>query len=189
MSEHKQTKPTEGIVTSDAVRAKRLLPKKLPLIIGSGLIIVILILLLVLFMSNMQKPKTPSQTTTTIPSIVNVKQQLTAAQNALKSAKTPKAIASAYYNLGGAYMNNNQSSQAIAAYDNALNTKNSGNPYQYGSLIGLGYAYNMAGQNTNAISTFNKLISLLQQSNDPATQSQISTYQNVVKQLQAGESI
>ncbi len=191
MSEHKQPKPTEGIVTSDALKAKKHLLKKILLFVGSGLIVALLILCLVLIMSGMQKPKTASNTNTTknTPSLVNVKQQLTNAQTALKNATSPQAKATAYYDLGGAYMNNNEISLAITAYNNSLNVQNSGNPYEYGSLINLGYAYNMAGQKANAISTFNKLIGLLQQSSDPVAKSKIPTYQNIVNQLQAGESI
>ncbi len=187
MSQHEHLIPTEGIVTSDAVRGKKLLTKRLWLI-GAGLIIIILVVAGILYRQYIYKSKTTTPTTkqSQISSLLHTQQALKSAQTELKNAHTPSDKATAYNNLGLAYLSNEQGTEAITDFQNAITTDSSD---QLSSLIGLGYAYHEIGQNQKAISAFQEVVNLLQQSTNPVEQSKILEFQNIVKQLQAGNSI
>jgi tetratricopeptide (TPR) repeat protein len=181
MSQHKKLNPTEGIVTSDSIRSKKLLSKVHIIGIGSG--VIILILAAVSFKYFILNPKTTSQSQNL--AVTSPKQNVVKAQTELKDANTSKEKASAYYDLGEAYLSNNQPQQAISSYQNAKpNVSN-----ELGISIGLGYAYSMTGQTTQAITAFQQVISLLEQSSNPYARNKVPIYQLLVQRLQQGKSI
>jgi tetratricopeptide (TPR) repeat protein len=184
MSLHKKSSSVEGIVTSDAVHGKKLLAKKLWLISTGLVIIFVLIAAVIVYRQYIYKPKT--QTTVQNRISPHAQQAINSAQTELKSAHTPSDKATAYSNLGLAYLGNDQGTKAITAFQNSVTADSSD---QLGSLIGLGYAYNEISQNQKAISAFQQVVNLLQQSTNPEEQGKIPEFQNIVKQLQAGNSI
>jgi tetratricopeptide (TPR) repeat protein len=192
MSQHKQPKVAEGIITSDAVQGRgHRLPKKLlwPLVA----IIVLAALAAAGFAYKMyvydpaHKPAAPLKAKSAGTQFHRLDNALSDAQAQLSNARTPKERADAYVALGLAYENKNQNKQAIAAFQSALAADSSVKPTVLGSL---GYAYARDGQRDKAVSTFQELIALLQQDkSSPYHDAALQAYQNDLKWLQEGKSI
>jgi len=192
MSQQKHPKPVLGIVTSDSVHNRRFITTKFGII---GLVILIVIIAVVgvflvvhFSINSSNKSQTSANTTKKQQNIKTISplQALNNAQNELKNADTNQQKAAAYNNLGSAYMSNNNVPAAITAYQTAITTDSS---TETTSLIGLGYAYYMNGQDSQSISSFQKLVSLLQASSDQYEQGKASQYQVMIQLLQEGKSI
>jgi len=193
MSQHGHPMPKEGVVTSDAIHGKKLITKNRSIIAVIVILIILAFAGLFVFIHNNQSLKVNETGTTPKATNNNSKQQLlaaiTKAQMQVNNSKTSSQKASAYYNLGAAYLNNNQATQAIAAYQNSDSAISSDNPNELGISIGLGFAYNAIGQTSEAINAFQQTINLLEQSNDPYLHNKVITYQTIVQRLQQGLSI
>jgi tetratricopeptide (TPR) repeat protein len=189
MSRH-DTKLPEGLVTSDVVQDKRRLVKRPRHILVISVIVIVLgsAGISVYRFHNAPMVATKSTYTKTQGSnatLINPQLGVNAAQRTLQAAHTSQEKAAAYLDLGDAYFNNHQANEAIAAYQSALNADSS---LQIPALSSLGYAYAMAGERSQAINVFQKLISILGQSHDPAASANIAIYQNAIQQLQAGKT-
>jgi tetratricopeptide (TPR) repeat protein len=189
---HKKSTYVEGIVTSDAVHGGRRLPKWFLYSISAVLVVAIIaggLLVYHYHNSGVNKPTNAVANSVHLTNSQRFQEAVTSAQTQVDSAKTLSQKASAYYNLGAAYLNNNQTTKAIAAYQNSNSSVSSNNPNAIGISTGLGYAYYEAGQTSAAITAFQQTVSLLKQSNDPYSRGKIPEYQNIVQRLQRGEPI
>jgi tetratricopeptide (TPR) repeat protein len=187
MSEHKESEPIEGIVTSDTQRLGDGISKRM-LLIGSGFIILIVLIVIGILIKNIiTKPKVVS----TIQQVqntasLNPQQQLAQAQSELKNATSSSSKATAYNDLGSAYATDKNFTQSINSYQSALSDNtNNDITTEFDSLSGLGYTYYLSGDIIQTISTYQKVISLLQKSNDPNAPRTITEYQNLIQQLQS----
>lgn len=111
------------------------------------------------------------------------KEAIKAAQTELQNASTAAEKAAAYNNLGQAYMRNNQPSQAVNAYEQAVG-QNNGSSGSSGDIISeiatrsqLVRAYEAAGEKAKAITTLEEIIAILQASNEPQKDRTISRYE------------
>jgi tetratricopeptide (TPR) repeat protein len=180
MSEHKQPKNSAGIATSNEIHNSRIFSKK-RIIICTLVVVLILVGGLCLLISH----HWISSSHTNVNQIdLSNQNNLKNAQSDVVNAKTPQAKSVAYSNLGGDYINDHQYQDAITSYQSSLTAEGVNN---ISASVGLAYAYYNAGQNKQAISAFQKVITQLQQSNDPYAQSKISGFQEIVQQLQASQ--
>jgi tetratricopeptide (TPR) repeat protein len=189
---HKKSTYVEGIVTSDAVHGSKRLPRWF--LYSACVVLGVAIIaggLLVYHYHNSGVNKSPNVVANSahLTSSQRLQEAVTSAQTQVNSAKTSSQKASAYYNLGAAYLDNNQATQAIAAYQNSSSAVSSDNSNAVGISTGLGYSYYEAGQTNAAITAFQQTVSLLEQSSDPYTLNKVSTYQMIVQRLQQGESL
>lgn len=109
--------------------------------------------------------------------------QVQNAQAELQNAHTPHEKSVAYQDLGTAYLNNKQGDQAIAAYQQALQADSAD---QQQVLAQLASAYIQLDQPQQAISTLQKIITILQQTKDPSAPTLIPKYQQLIQELQQG---
>ena len=184
----------EGLVTSDAVQAGARLRKRL--MIG-GIVLVVLVGFGVggwyvwKYTGLLRTPA--AEKTKTDYSHLSPEAAIQAAQEELKAATTTKEKVTAYSNLGQAYMRNNQPSQAVTAYEQAVQQSGGGSGSTGTSstaiedvpnLSALAAAYTAAGDDAKAIKTLQQIITILKASNDPNKNRAIARYEADLQYLQ-----
>ena len=188
MSRHKEKHEVEGVITSDAVHQRPKRGKKV-LLFGVMAVLVVVALGAWTAYALWQKPgdKKASSTVSLSPAnpAADPAKTLASAQAQLSKAQTTSEKAAAYSNLGAAYATDNQPSQAISAYQNAVNLDRGSD---VNTLAALASAYQANNQTSQAISTFQKIVTALQQSKDPTLQAQATAYQGLIQQLQSGKA-
>ena len=192
MSEHKQPKPaTTGIVTSDQVLRKTG-PRTLWSWFALGLLALVIVgaggglLYRHYIYDPAHKPATAPKTSNNHNALKQFDTALTDAKTRLDTAAGQKQKATAYVNLGVAYMNKAQYKDAILALNNAIAADAS---IKLEALSVLAFAYAYDNQRDKAISTFQEVISLLQKQNSDDADARVQAYQNDLQRLQAGQGL
>ena len=192
MSEHKQPKVAEGVVTSDAIIGRSHSLHAVKIVLLTGAVIVLVALGVFAYKIYIYDPAHKKSTQSLSPNsnefLLNPDKQIAAAQTELHNAKSPKEKAVAYNDLGQAYLNNKQPSDALSAYSNSLSSDAS-TSNKISALNGLGYAYSRAGQSDKAIATFQQIISIIQASGNDSLKEQIYIYQSAISEIQQGQTL
>ena len=185
-------------MTSDAVHGGKRLPRWF-FYSASAVIIVAIIAggLLVYHYHNSGVNKSPNEVANSVhlTNSQRLQEAVTSAQTQVNNAKTTSQKANAYSALGTAYMNDNNSSGAVTAFDNAVKIDSS---MKVNVLGALAYAYAMNEQRAQAISTYQELISLLQSQEQNSSTPKIGyanaptpvqSYQQAIQILQNGGTL
>lgn len=179
----------EGLVTSDAVLASARLRKRA--LVGLICLVALVIIgaggwYVWTYTSLFRKP-VPAKTAVDY-SKLQPAEAVKAAQQELKDATTTEEKVTAYNNLGQAYMRNNQPSQAVGAYEQAVSQSGSstsgGSISDVPTLSQLAYAYVAAGDKASAIKTLEQIIAIEKASNEPQKDRIISRYEADLSYLQ-----
>lgn len=174
-----------GVVTSDAVYHR--FPWRVVMVV-LGFLAVLLVAGGVYFVAtNYHLFSTSNTPTTTTDRKQDPAQAVRDAQSALQRADTPAEKATAYNNLGAAYITNNQSSQAVSAYQSALSQNQTGSA-KATSLSGLANAYLQAGNRQAAADALTQLVAIYQSGTDEQ-RALVPKYQRLIQELQGSVSI
>ncbi len=109
------------------------------------------------------------------------------AQAVAQQAQSSKAKATAYQNLGAAYLTNGQSAQAIQSYQVALTNTGADSESRATVLSHLAGAYYEDGNIAQEIVVLQQLVPLLQQSSDPQERALVPRYLGLIQELQGLE--
>ena len=178
---------SDGLVTSDAVYhghfVRKLLLGFVGLVILAGAGIGTYFAAQKFGLASNETPKQSSQQAALTPA-----QAIKNAQAELQQASTPKEKAAAYSHLGSAYLDNNQSKDAIDSYNAALTEAQStpdtsDTSGQSLALSGLVVVYMQSGDTANEIKAIEALIPLLQKSSDPDDKRLAFRYQSLLDSL------
>ena len=184
----RNTKLSEGLVTSDAVQGRRQLPSR-QVIIGICIAVLLAGGIAAAFWYYRHKALKPTVASEQAKqwydpndNAFDANKALANAQSALQQASTAQKKASAYEDLGTAYMNQKQYDKAIQAYQSALSA--GGNIDKIALLTQLINAEAMNGNKAEEIQTMQQLIQALQQSNNAGYRQEAAMYQQQLKSLQ-----
>jgi tetratricopeptide (TPR) repeat protein len=109
------------------------------------------------------------------------------AESKVQQAKTPKEKATAYNQLGDAYLGNKQTSNAATAYNDAVSNAQSASDTASESLAlsNLAALYMQAGDTVNEIKAIQALIPLLDKSSNPDDKRLAFRYKSLLDSLEA----
>lgn len=180
--EHKQTGVVVGAAFRKAVHWYYLAALATVIILLTGSFI--------FFRVYKSAPPTSNQLTDTTPGYAAHPSSLVKIDTtALNSSNTSQEKAEIYASLGFDYLGTKQYDQSIEAFQNSLRIGGYDTAYRVRVMNGLASAYSMSGQQATAISEFQQIIALAQQSNDSKLEATIPSYQYLISQLRQGDSL